>query len=318
MPYGSEAPDFFENSQVQPLKTPLMAGYIDALYPLCAVNPGNLFSNILFNGDVTDPRAQIAIRCFMQIVGSDDFNTALQAENKGPSPCGLFTALYGFLTDTTYTFVDPTPPIPPAAQPTSLLDLCQKFFGAGGQVAFGGGDNETKVHPYYRMMLGALADVNSPLPSVVGNIGQAPSPGGYSGSVVGAYSPIFPGNALTLISTCLTTFITDIGNSNVAGALRQIAMILKPSMSVPLNDPTYSLVLAVLTDFSFNGDKQAGYSASLADIAKMPFPLPVGPPAPADVLKTDLTTPFTGTFPSTGIQSYQDLLAGLASYIINY
>lgn len=304
-----------------------MAGYIYALWGLCqnTYASGSLLGALLYQlmqqspspppsppfDVVANGNATIALRCFMTLVGSDDFSAALEDEFSQESSLPAASQCQAFMIGTpasvagpavpglyqllkqAYSFVDYAPPSPapspPIAVPTTVLELCQKFVAAHGQQSMC--SDGAAVNVYNRMIQSALLDPASSLAQIVLNIGQKTVKVlpyvGYPNETLVAYTRP---QSLDQIGHNIITFRKNVGQldpQTCLGSLSQIQSILNLSLpgNPPPNDPIYQLVIAILWDNNFN--TTAGYPAALAQISSF-TPAPPDPNGFVTLLQTNL------------------------------
>ncbi len=314
------------NDITNAIQNPQMAGYIYALYAICQNTPSG---NVVFGGllstlsqtapaappappfdPVMNGNAAIALRCFMMLVGSDDFKLTLadefsqqsklssayqcQAFMVGTSASPGFPAVPGLyaLLNKACTFTDYSPPTPapsPAVPvPTNVLDLCQKYVAAMTK------PDLVSSGVYNRMIQTALLDTTCPLAQIIVNIGQAtsqtPPYAGYPNVILGSYRS--PAKLLDPVGNCLRQFLylsSRQDTADILSSLTQIQTIGKTKIPgqapTGIVDPIFQLVLAILGDSSFNAT--AGYPSSLAGMSAPIVPAP-DPDTFAGVLQTDL------------------------------
>ena len=221
------------------IQTSEFAGYIDALYGLCAENSGNPFSDLLHGGDTSDPRMISALRTFMLTMGNSDFRTALQAEYaaetaQGATPCPLFMSLYNLLNQ--------PGAFSQGGTSYSVLAFAQKY-----------------RNDYPNLWNNHTADMNTMLNSlnlgstfyqVIHNIGQDPSAGGWSGNLVKAYQK---NDDINTAIGYYADFVKDMNNGDDESALRAMeAFINAGSVSDVASDPNYQVLRALLDDEQAN------------------------------------------------------------------
>lgn len=253
------------NVNIGGLQTREMAGYINALYGLCAETAGNPLSGVLHNDTTSDPRLNEALRVFMGLIGNPDFAQALTDEYNaqmalplnercvnfmGSDGLGDKDGLYYSLTQST-TFQDSS--TPPNVFTGSVLQLAQNFVQNYPS-------SWTGWTTCFNQMLNALP-LGTSLYQVIANIGQPPASGGWSAAKITPYQESQDPN-LQMAITYFNQFVSDIQKGDTVDALTQLRNFVNagkapsssgdPACPTLADDPNYQALYGFLNDEWFN------------------------------------------------------------------
>lgn len=243
------------SSSNNPLLTPEMAGYIDALYALLAdSSPGhtNIFQGLLQEGDSNDPSTQALLRMVMGLIGSPNFQSALNAEyaaeEKLPvsEQCSQFMSLYASLTECDGSKGLGIPRTNSDGSTTyySVMGLAEKYIQDGGPTS----NAQTILD---QQAIQEALGTGGSLDRFINNIGS--NSDGYNNNQL---SPYQRPPELSELITDLNNLFKYLNESppDIKKALTIVRNIEFLGQNNPdlTNDPNYLLVMQFLSETSFN------------------------------------------------------------------